>query len=236
MNHINADPNSKIISTSQVMGLFIGKPALLPNSLTLSAINRNPVNKIFVNQSSIRGDQVANLIHHGGKNRVLHQYPFEHYEYWSKKYPAVNFIAGSMGENLSAIGLTEFNVCIGDIFQIGSVKCTVTEPRKPCATINKKFKTEGLAREVQNECKTGWFYHILEEGEISIADKIELLERPHPELTLEKCIRALLITPNSEILSLMVANPTLSENWKKPAQQILKTGILADDRNRLGET
>lgn len=217
--------------------LFKGRPSPLPhNTDVVSAINRAAVPDLNVFHDHIEGDEVFNKIHHGGLHRVIHYYPSEHYKYWNKQYPGNSFLPGSMGENISATGMTEKDVCIGDIFQIGEVLCTVTEPRKPCATINHKFQIRSLAKEVQITSRTGWFYKVLVPGIIKINNEIILKDRPYPELSLEKCIQALLISPNRELLEIMAHNESLSENWRRPAREYLNTGLLPDDRKRLGDT
>lgn len=222
-------------SMPQVHQLFFGTPKSLQNSNAVTSICRESCDRLLVHLDRIEGDQVANAIHHGGLNRVLHYYPLEHYRFLSQFYKSKELVPGSLGENLSAEGFTENDICIGDVFQIGQVKGVVTEPRKPCYTIDLRFGIKGLARKIQDECVTGWFYRILEPGIIQRGDSVALIHRDYPELTLEKCIRALLIQPDSEILKLMVTNPILSENWKKPAQEILESGRLTDDRERLGD-
>lgn len=220
----------------KIMHVLRGTPAPLNHdSAVITAINRHKVLALRVFLDHIEGDEVANKIHHGGPQRVLHQYPNEHYAFWETLYPETRFEPGSMGENLCATSMTEKDVCIGDVYKIGEVVCIVTEPRKPCATINQKYKVKGLARKVQDESRTGWFYRIQQEGTIRPGDSIELQERPFPKLTVETCIQALLVKPDRSMLELLVHNPVLSENWKNPARVFLNTGVLPDDRPRLGE-
>ena len=140
-----------------------------------------------------------------------------------------------MGENVSALGLTEQNVCIGDVYQIGEVLCSVTEPRKPCATINHHFQINSLARLVQETTRTGWFFKIIKPGKIRVGDEILLKDRPYPELNLESCVLALLVNLDRRVLESMVQNEALSDNWRRPAREFLNTGLRPDDRKRLGE-
>ena len=203
--------------------------------IVTSAINRDQASELNVLHDHIEGDEVFNKIHHGGLHRVIHYYPLEHYDFWKSLYPETRFSPGAMGENINATGMTEENVCIGDIYLIGEVLCSVTEPRKPCATINHKFEIDSFARKVQETSRTGWFYKILVPGKIKVRDPILLKERPYPELNLADCIQGLLVKPDRRIMELMANNEALSENWRRPAREYLKTGQLPDDRKRLGE-
>lgn len=215
--------------------LFIGTPKDVGNIKFKTAISKNNVNQINVEKSQIIGDKVANLKHHGGDNRVLHQYPLENLDFWNEKYSTSNFIPGCLGENLTAIGMNEENVCIGDIYQIGEVECVVTEPRKPCGTISLKMNIKGLAKQIQNESRTGWFYKISKPGLINHGDSIELKNRPYPKLTIKNCVRALLLNEDRETLELMAINPVLSENWVTPSKRLLEKSELENDSPRLGE-
>lgn len=219
-----------------ILSLFKGTPKPLEaNAKIISSINRDCVDSLIVYLDYIEGDEVSNKQHHGGPNRVLHYYPSEHYVFWKTAYPEIKCSPGEMGENISSTGLNEKNVCIGDVYKIGEVELLVTEPRKPCGIINLQFQLKGMARRVQKESKTGWFFRVLKPGTIHIGDEIELLNRPYPALTIDICVQSLLIKPNEAILHKMVQNPILSTNWKTPAQIYLDKAELTDDRHRLGE-
>ncbi|MCM2348832.1 MAG: MOSC domain-containing protein [Bacteriovoracaceae bacterium] len=220
----------------KVHHLFKGKPSPLPtNPALISAINRTPCHDLNIFIDQIEGDAVFNKFHHGGPQRIIHYYPLQHYDYWRGQFPETSFLSGSMGENVNASDLLEQNVCIGDLFQMGEVLCAVTEPRKPCATINYQFKINSLARLVQESGRTGWFFKVITPGKIRVGDEIFLKDRPYPELNIASCVEALLVKPDPAVLELMAKNQALSENWRGPSQEFLKTGVLPDDRKRLGE-
>lgn len=226
----------KALMKPSILSLFKGKPKPMEaNPKIISSINRDSVDSLSVYLDHIEGDEVSNKQHHGGLNRVVHYYPSEHYAFWKTIYPEIKCAPGEMGENISSTGLDEKNVCIGDVYKIGEVELIVTEPRKPCGVINVQFQLKGMARRVQNESKTGWFFRVLKAGTIRLGDEIELLSRPYPILTIDLCVQSLLITPNEAVLQQMVLNPILSTNWKTPAQVYLDKAVLPDDGHRLGE-
>lgn len=201
--------------------LFIGTPKKTKTIKFETAIYKDPVDHIIVKRDKIIGDQVANLKYHGGLNRVLHQYPIENYHYWSKTLGSDLFVPGAFGENLTSFGMLEKDVCIGDIFQIGEVECILTEPRKPCGTINLKVNEKGMLKHIKNEKKTGWFYRILKPGNIRKGDEVKLVNRDYPDLTVEKCITAVLLNGEKDILSKMSQNPILSDAWKSSALKLI---------------
>lgn len=220
----------------KVLNLYRGQPSFLNHKPEIfTGINKAEVDLLAVFFDRIEGDGVANRIHHGGSKRVIHHFPSEHYEFFRQAYRSKEFREGSMGENLSTRGIDESNVCIGDVYEIGHVRLSVTEPRKPCATIDHQFGIKGLARLTQEKSKTGWFYQVLSEGVIRKDQELILLDRPFPQLTVESCIQALLVTFDKNVLGLISSNPVISESWRRPAHDYLITGIRPDDRKRLGD-
>lgn len=221
-----------------VLSCSVGTPKEL-NSLGggsySSSISKEITQSLIVHKDRIDRDDVANKIHHGGDRRVLHAYPDEHYQHYQSLYPKTAFLAGSMGENIRTHRLLESQVFIGNIYQIGTVLCQVTEPRKPCASINHRFQIQGLARQTQDELRTGWFFQILNPGVISTGDKIVLKERSLEKLSVAACIQALLVKFDESVLSQMSEHSILSQNWKEPALTALKERKIPDGRNRLGE-
>lgn len=99
---------------------------------------------------------------------------------------AHRFIPGSFGENILTEELTETELNIGDIYSLGSAKVQLTVSRRPCATINYAYEDNRILKEVMQTGRTGWFYRVLEEGEVQIGDYLEFLERPYPDMTVSK--------------------------------------------------
>lgn len=206
---------------AKVKFLFTGKPKQFKKPGLESSINRAQKNEIIVNTSSIDGDEVSNKKYHGGENRVLHFYPSEHYTYFENKYQKGIFTPGSIGENITTELLSEENVNIGDIYQIGPVKCQITEPRFPCGIIDLQYDVKGMHKECLFDRRLGWFAKVLQEGNITSGEEIYLLERPYQDLSLDNCIKALNEEGFENILKEMLVNPILSESWKNKASKKL---------------
>lgn len=209
------------MNSIHVLGLFVGKPVDSDFHESKTSIYRNEVESIIVNKDSIENDLCGDLRFHGGLDRVLHQYCSENYSHWKKHYNDDRLTLGSFGENLCSTIMNESNVCIGDVYQIGDVEAIVSEPRKPCATINQKFQINTMVKDIIDSAKTGWFYKIQKAGVIKKNDQIILLNRTSPELTIEKCVHALYKGSDKEVLKLMVNNPDLSNNWKNQIERKL---------------
>lgn len=222
----------------KIVGIYTGKTKKLSNRF-LSSINRTQQQvsvQLYFDQ--LEGDSVTDTIHHGGVNRVLHQYALSSYDFFKKEYPAQAhlFKPGSIGENICTEYWDDNNVCIGDIFQLGTSKIQVTEPRKPCRTIDMKYGIKGIARKIQEFQKAGWFYKVLEEGSFGPNDEMIRLENNWPELTVAKVTKELLVErTNSKLLNVLSNHPILSDNWRKPAKLFIEKGLYESDADRLGE-
>lgn len=170
----------------QVKALFLGEATILPNGQE-SAIRKKNVSQINFNKHTIAGDNIVDLKHHGGDMRVIHHYSEKNYHHLKKCFPEIQdrFHPGSFGENLYTTELSEKDLCIGDIFDVGNCKIQVTVPRRPCATINATYEYNKVLKEVISSGHVGWFYRVLKEGTIKEGDQLKHVERPFPKLKLD---------------------------------------------------
>lgn len=136
--------------------------------------------------NGLEGDEQADLRYHGGPEKALHQYPAEHYALLAQEWPQCASLLGPgvLGENISTRGMTEHDVCIGDVFGMGEARIQLSQPRSPCWKIDRRLKADGASRFVEAAGVTGWYYRVLDEGRLCAGDEIVLLERPNPWLTL----------------------------------------------------
>jgi hypothetical protein len=74
---------------------------------------------IWVGTTNLAGDGQADLRVHGGADKAINLYPFEHYANWLHELEIQELPTGAFGENLTTTGAVEADVCIGDIFEIG---------------------------------------------------------------------------------------------------------------------
>jgi MOSC domain-containing protein YiiM len=171
----------------KILGVFTGQIAKLSNN-TESAITKLPRTTLSIKKESIDHDEVANKKYHGGDMRVIHHYSHKNYNYLKDKFPEISdrFIPGSFGENIITEELTETELNIGDIYMLGTAKVQLTVCRRPCATINYAYNDDRILKEVINSGRTGWFYRVLQEGEVNTGDYLVLLEKPYPNMPLSK--------------------------------------------------
>ena len=102
--------------------LLTGKAASLPGSDRLSGIAKHPVaGPLILDSQGFPGDEQADRRVHGGPEKAVHHYPRDHYATWTGELGPLPLLEspGAFGENVSATGLTEAGVAVGDIFRLG---------------------------------------------------------------------------------------------------------------------
>jgi MOSC domain-containing protein YiiM len=198
-------------------GLYIGGIAPLPPEGQASGIFKRPAaGPVRLTRQGLVGDAQADRRVHGGPDKALHHYAAENYPRLAAAFPAqaAQLVPGSIGENLSTRGWTEASVCIGDLFRVGGARVQVSQPRSPCWKIDHKFAAPGMSRFIAEAGITGWYYRVVEEGELAPGDPFELLERPAPAATLARLWRVgLMHRPDEAELADLAATPGLAAGW-----------------------
>jgi MOSC domain-containing protein YiiM len=144
-----------------------------------TAIFKKPVNKVEIGREGIIGDHQADRRVHGGPEKAVHHYAATNYAKLAQSFPeiAAALVPGSIGENLSASGIDEASVAIGDVLAFGSARLQVCQPRSPCWKIDARYGIAGPAKYVSDCCCQGWYYRVLEDGEAAVGNELILLER-----------------------------------------------------------
>ncbi|KAH6651990.1 pyruvate kinase-like protein [Truncatella angustata] len=172
-----------------LLSVRTGKIRALAGVKIRSAINKQErQGKIELTSTGLIGDEVQYEAH-GGPEKALHMYSAAHYDAWNKEVPNREhlFKIGGFGENLSVRYLNEGNVCVGDIFKVGSeVLLQVSDVRQPCFKLNHRFEYKKTSSITQNSGRTGWYYRVLKTGYIREGDTFELIERTHPTWPLSR--------------------------------------------------
>lgn len=152
----------------------------------VSAINKYAVDKVTVTTTGCIGDEQGDPFFHGGQLQAVHQMPEQVYKLIQTEFPSVTIYEGMLGENLIVSDMHETNVCIGDIFQIGSVQMQITRPRRPCWKIDSQLNQRGVAKFLQEQGCVGWYYRIIKTGDMQLNDNCFLISRAYPFASLTK--------------------------------------------------
>lgn len=192
--------------------------------------------KLWLSHVGFQGDEQGDLRHHGGIEKAVHHYPFDHYPLWREEIgdKIVLEQAGAFGENISTIGLTEKEVAIGDRFRLGEALIEVSQGRQPCWKLNIRFDVPDMAKRVQQTGRSGWYYRVVEEGFVECGDNLILQDRLAPEWTLHRLWHVLYVDVlNYDELSAMAELQHLPDGWRRYAIKRLQNRKVEDWTNRL---
>ena len=202
-----------------------------------SAIDKAPVEgPVMAGPQGLAGDEQADRRHHGGPDKALHAYAAANYPLWAAEMPerAGLFRPGAFGENLVVEGLDEAGLCLGDRWRLGRALVEVSQGRQPCWKLNLRFDRPGMARLVQDTGRSGWYFRVLQPGEIGAGDRAVLAARPNPHWTLARVSRLLYHDRlNRADLAEFAALPGLPESWRRLALARLDSGRTEDWSRRI---
>lgn len=207
----------------KIINLAVGKPKEYNwnDKKELSGIGKSTVQAFEVERTGIIGDEVANHKFHGGPDRVVCLYPFEHYAYWEEEFQK-KLILPAFGENLTATGMTEEQVCIGDIYKIGDTILQITQGRVPCVTISNYNEEKQFLKKVIETNLTGYFFRVLEEGTIMFDSEITLLEKHSKEISVSFATQILFHQKQDKVsIEKILTVDALSEEWKNRFLKLL---------------
>ncbi len=181
-----------------------------------TGIWKKPVTgRIFAGRLNLDGDGQGDLRGHGGEQRAVMVYQLESYRYWANYLGRSDLVPGIFGENLTVDGLADTEVCIGDRFRIGSAIFEVTQPRDTCYRLGIRLERPDMAALVVAHHRPGFYFRVIQEGEIGAGDHVEKLSDGPERVTVAE-IDALLYSAEHplEALRRAVRIPALSPGWQ----------------------
>ncbi len=214
--------------TTKIEYFSIGQPKQIQDERGswYSAIFREAVTApISLEQRGFVGDQVADTKHHGSLNQAVCCHPALHYAAWNKEFgldAEAGLTGGAVGENWTLTEVTEVDVCIGDIFRVGSARVQVSQPRYPCFKQERKTGLDGFLKRTGETLRTGWYMRVLEAGEVQLGESLYLTDRPHPEWTVHRVNEHVHRKQDGDKTELLLAMPELAEGWKEIIELVYK--------------
>ena len=204
----------------------VGRPRLvsLEGKTVSTGIFKAPVDgPVKLRLLNLDGDRQADLTVHGGKTKAVYAYPFEHYDFWRNEFPEMELPYGMFGENFTTSGLIEEAVHIGDRFRVGTAEVMVTEPRMPCYKLGLKFGRSDIIKRFLQSRRSGFYFSVLQEGEVKAGDAIELLSENYQGVTIADFVRLYAFDKgNLELLRRAVAVDELPLSWREYFQKQLE--------------
>ncbi|MGW7579275.1 MOSC domain-containing protein [Streptomyces sp. NPDC054765] len=166
--------------------------------------------------SGLAGDTVVDLRFHGGDDQAVYAYAREDLDDWQRELGR-ELANGVFGENLTTSGVEVTGARVGERWRVGpQLLLEVTSPRIPCRTFHGWLGEHGWNKRFIQAAVPGAYLRVIEPGEIRAGDAVEVVHRPHHEVTIELMFRAL--TLRRELLPrLLAAGAALPEEARLTA-------------------
>jgi MOSC domain-containing protein YiiM len=189
-----------------------------------TGIFKSPVaGPVMARTLNFDGDRQADLTVHGGVDKAVYGYPSEHYEFWRKELPGVDFPWGIFGENLTTEGLFEDSMFIGDRYKIGGTEVVVTQPRLPCYKLGLRFDRADMVKRFLASGRPGFYFAVKKEGFVQAGDPIELLSRDPRGVSVTDIVRVYAFEREDvETIRRAINVDAFPESWKEYFRQQLE--------------
>lgn len=206
------------MKTGSLISVNVGRPRTVEwkGRMVTTGIFKEPVEgRIALRRLNLDGDLQADLTVHGGPDMAVYAYPAEHYADWRKQLHGSDLPWGMFGENFSTDGLREDSVNIGDRFRIGSAEVQVTQPRMPCYKLGLRFGRDDMVKRFLASRRTGFYFRVLQEGDVAAGDPIELINRDENDVTVDDITRLYVKEDvTRELLQNAIELQALPQSWR----------------------
>jgi ferredoxin-NADP reductase/MOSC domain-containing protein YiiM len=209
----------------RLLSLNVGLPRDVPwhGRTVRTGIWKEPVSgRRAARRLNLDGDGQGDLAGHGGEQRAVYVYAFEHYRYWEERLGRHDFTYGQLGENFTALGLLDDAVCIGDRYRIGSAIFEVTQPRVTCYRVGIRMQEPQMAAWLTASGRPGFYLRVLQEGDVGSGDEIVKVHADPVGLTVAEANAILYLpgrTPSQVERALRVS--ALSPGWRASFEALL---------------
>ena len=132
---------------------------------------------LLLGKEDVDQDNVMDRRVHGGINKAVYGFSFEHYEYFKTLHPKLNWQFGMFGENLTFSKLNEDEINVGDVFELGETILQASIPRQPCFKLGIRFENPIIIEQFWNTTRSGIYFRVLQTGLVQIHDELLLMDK-----------------------------------------------------------
>lgn len=214
------------VHLARLLSVNVGLPREITwrGETVYTSVWKEPVQgRRLVRRLNIDGDAQGDLVGHGGEHRAVFVYQMDSYHYWQRELKRGDFTFGQFGENFTVEGLADSEVCVGDCYRIGGALFEVTQPRVTCYRVGIRMDEPRMAALLVAHHRPGFYFRVLEEGEVGAGDEIVKVTEGPERLTVD-AVDALLYLPGpaQEDLERALRIPALSPGWKSSFEALLR--------------
>ncbi|MEM9674347.1 MAG: MOSC domain-containing protein [Bacteroidota bacterium] len=203
----------------QIISVNVGLPqtVMYQGKEVSTGIFKAPVSEpTMVRRTNLDGDLQADLRVHGGPEKAVYAYPYQHYAGWKIDFPQFDYPLGVFGENLTIVGLDEREIHIGDHFRAGECELQVTQPRMPCFKLGIRFGDPKMVKYFLERRQPGVYFSVAKEGLVKTGDELTLLQESDSPLTVVDIVRLYAFDKtDQEGLTLAADDPYLPPSWQE---------------------
>ena len=203
----------------KLISLNVGQPREVEwngRPIRTSIFKSAVADKRHVSQLNIEGDEQSDLRVHGGINKAVYAYDVLHYEHWKKVLMRDDWGWGMFGENLTTEGLLDENVRIADVYEVGTAKLQVVQPRFPCMKLNVRFGKPDMIEVFMEQKRNGIYFKVVEEGTVQVNDEIKLAVRSAHPVTIQQYVDCYYAKGQpAEICHTILSIPFLPESQRR---------------------
>jgi MOSC domain-containing protein YiiM len=200
----------------QIISVNVGTPGpqIYRGHLVSTAGHKQPVAEAMLRLTNLDGDRQADLKNHGGPDKAVCVYSFDHYPYWESAFGR-KLTPGAFSENFTISGLRESRVSIGDTFRAGEAVVQISQPRKPCSKLAGRHNRKDLPALIHANGFSGFYLRVLSEGMVRAGDEFTLVTR-HPMGVTVEFANQVMYEQRHDLDSLrrLLAVPELSAVWR----------------------
>lgn len=212
---------------AQLLSVNVGLPRDIEwrGNTVRTGIWKEPVlGRCRVSRLNVEGDGQADTAGHGGEQRAVFVYQLESYGYWQDRLSRHPFVHGQFGENFTVDGLPDDEVCIGDRYRIGTALFEVTQPRTTCYRVGLRMDEPQMAALLTSSGRPGFYFRVLEEGEVAAGDPISLV-RQGPEQMTVAVVNSLLYSQHHplDLLERVLRIQALSPGWHRSFEALRRS-------------
>lgn len=160
---------------------------------------------------------------HGGPDKAVCLFSKSNYAMWQDDVVELPTYA-MFGENLTVANLDEREAYFGNQYKLGDAIIEISEIREPCWKIQAKYQIPDLVKRMSTTGKTGFYFRVIKEGNVSDNDHLKLIKTAEKDTQLSVYeLNDIYYNDrkNASRLSYALQNPYLTNKRKEKLQRLL---------------
>jgi MOSC domain-containing protein YiiM len=187
-----------------------------------TGIFKEPVaGPVLIRRMGLDGDIQVDRRYHGGTNKAVYSYAFEHVEFWKATWQRA-IPPGLFGENLTTTGLLETDVRVGDRYRFGEAILEAVQPRQPCFKLGLKLGSTKAIADFRSAGRPGIYWKVTDEGIVEAGSPIALVARPEHAITIHDLWRIVTLDQSDPATAeLLLTSHSLDAEWREPLEAMV---------------